>query len=339
MKCDIVMPVWNNKELTSQCLDSVFENTDCDYRVIIIDNASDESTLAYLNDVKNSHPDKIALIRNQVNLGFTKAVNQGIANSSDGYVCILNNDVIVFSGWLSEMMRIAESSKDIGIVNPSNNFGAKKPRDKTLEQYAKDKTDGKKGLWVETATPVGFCYLIKREVINRIGMFDERFNPGYFEDTEYALRARAAGYKAVFAKGAFVFHIEHTSFKKRGLNRFFKQSEEKFYEMHKRPKRALFVLSKYNASDYEKVSDRSAQLADKGAWVLIYLKKSAPKIQVPNHTHVRAFYFTRLFFNAKILFKILFKKKRFTDIFVDKRNFLSLLKKFKKWHTADVYLV
>lgn len=315
MKCDIIMPVWNKKELTRQCLDSIFENTNCDYRIIIIDNASDGPTQEYLNTVKNSHPDKVTLIRNQQNLGFTKAINQGMDNSSGGYVCILNNDVIVFDGWLSQMIEIAESKKAIGIVNPANNFGAKKPKDITLKQYAQNKTIGKAGQWIETATPVGFCYLIKREVINKIGKFDERFSPGYFEDTEYAIRARNSGYKSVFAKGAFVFHEEHSSFKKRGFNAFFKQSEEKFYKMHKRPDRALFVLTKPNTLYYEKINARAAEFAANGAWVSVFLKKSAPKIKLPEHTYVRAYYFTDLFFNTKVLFKILFKKKKFTKIF------------------------
>ena len=312
MRCDIVMPVWNKKELTSRCLDSIFENTNCDYRIIIIDNASDSAVQGYLDSVRNSHPDKVILVRNYENSGFTKAVNQGIANSSGEYVCVMNNDVIVFDGWLSEMIQIAESSEYIGIVNPANNFGAKKPEGVTLQQYAQNKTAGKSGQWIETSTPVGFCYLIKREVINKIGMFDERFSPGYFEDTEYAIRARGAGYKSVFAKGAFVFHEEHSSFKKRGFNALFKQSEEKFYKMHKRPDRALFVLTGPAGSDFEA---RVAEFLDKGAWVTIFLKKSAPKISLPNHTYIRAFYFGDLFFNTKVFLKILFKNKKFTKIF------------------------
>ena len=318
MTCDIIMPVWNKKELTGRCLDSIFENTDCDYRIIIIDNASDSPTREYLDRIKNSRPDKVILVRNQENIGFTKAVNQGIINSSGDYVCILNNDIIVFGGWLTEMIRVAESSKDIGIVNPSNNFGAKAPVGMTLQQYAEGKTAGKWGQWIETATPVGFCYLIKREVINKIGIWDERFSPGYFDDTEYAIRARGAGYKSVFAKGAFVFHEEHSSFKKRGFNAFFKQSEEKFYRMHRRPDRVLFVVTKPSASVYENVKNKSAKFAAGGAWVSVFLKESAPKIQLPDHTYIRAFYFKDSLFYIKVLFKILFKKKRFTKIFVNK---------------------
>jgi len=312
MRCDIVMPVWNKRKLTEQCLAGIFQHTRGEYSVIIIDNASDEPAAEYMRDVSRRHPDKIKLIRNSHNAGFTKAVNQGIRASSGGYVCILNNDTVVSDDWLGEMIRIAESSPEIGIVNPSSNFGAKKPRNITYEQYAAGRTKDKRGQLVETAGPVGFCYLIKREVIDKIGLMDECFNPGYFEDTEYAIRARNAGYKSVFAKGAFVFHFEHASFKKRGFNALFKKSEEKFYAMHKRPERILYVLTRTAPEDFKA---RVREFLDKGAWVSVYLKKSSPKIELPNHTYARAFYFEDLFFNTKVFLKILFKKKKFTKIF------------------------
>ena len=306
------MPVWNNKEVTSRCIDSIFDNTHCDYRLIIIDNASDAPTRIYLEQVESSRPDRVVIIANEENLGFTKAVNQGIRASSAEYVCIVNNDIIVSNGWLEEMMDVAEAHEDIGIVNPATNFGKKKPPNKTYEQYAAEMTAGKKGKFSETASPVAFCYLIKREVVDKIGLLDERFSPGYFEDTDYAIRARKAGYRSVFADGAFVFHPEHTSFKKRGFDRLFKQSEEKFYRMYKRPDRVLYVLVRPPGPDFQA---RVREFLDKGAWVTVFAKKSMPKPQLPNHTYVRAFYFSDLFFNAKVFLKILFKKKKFTNIF------------------------
>jgi len=253
MKCDIVIPVWNKKEMTKQCLDSIFVNTHCNYGIIIIDNASDLPTRIYLDEIKVKYPDKVTLIRNQENVGNTKAANQGMLASRADYVCILDNDTLVFNDWLSEMIQIAESSKDIGIVGPNSNSGKKKPWNKSYGLYAKEITAGKQGQYIETAAVVGFCYLIKREVIDKIGMWDERFSPGYFEDTEYCIRAREAGYKSVFANGAFVYHFEHASFKNRKLNTTFKQSEEKFYHLYNRPQRVLYVLTNPDNSYYNEL--------------------------------------------------------------------------------------
>lgn len=339
MKCDIIMPVWNNRKLVRQCVESIFKHTDLSYSIIIIDNASERKTYEYLEGLRTSHPDKIFLIRNEKNIGYPKAVNQGIKKSSGDYVCIINTDIIVFKDWLDEMIRVAESSKDIGIVNPSNNFGRKKPWNRTYQQYADRMTQGKKGQFSETASPVGFCYLIKREVIDKIGLWDESYSPGYFEDTEYAIRAKRAGYKSVFAKGAFVFHFERSSFKKSGFNALFKQSEEKFYSMHKRPQRILYILAKSGARYYNRIKEDSYNLAKDSNWVWIFLKKSSPDINLHEHTYIRPFRFSDPLFGFIALFKILFKKKKFSRIFVDDEKLAARLNAFKKYHNAEVQLI
>lgn len=340
MTCDIIMVVWNNRDLTEQCVNSIFSSEiTCQYRLILVDNASGQAAREYLDRLKVLFSDKIIIIRNKENLGYPKAVNQGIKSSSADYVCVINNDTLVFDGWLDEMMRVAESSKDVGIVNPANNFGKKRPWNKTYEQHAREMTAGRQGQYAETASPAGFCYLIKREVIDKIGLWDEQFSPGYFEDTEYALRAKQAGYKSVFAKGAFVFHLEHASFKKRGFNAFFKQSEEKFYKLYKRPQRILYVLAKTGNMYYNKIKDESYKLAENSNWVCIFLKKSAPEIDLREHTYIRAFRFSDLFFSFKTIFKILFKKKKFSRILVDDECLAARLINFKKYHKAEVGLL
>ena len=339
MKCDIVIPVWNKKELTKQCVDSIFSSTHCDFGIIIVDNASDNPTREYLDQLKENNPDKVNIIRNKENLGNTKAANQGILSSKADYICILDNDTIVFDGWLDEMMKIAESNKDIGIVNPANNFGRKKPWNKTYKQCAQQKITGRQGRFAETATPVGFCYLIKREVIDRIGLWDERFSPGYFEDTEYALRAKKAGYKSVFALGAYVFHLEHTSFKKRGFNAFFKKSEEKFYNLYKKSDRILYILSKTGSFYYDKIKHDSYVFANNSSWVWIFLRKSAPKLDIFEHTYIRAYRISDIFFNIIATVRVLIKKKKFSQILVDDKKLADMLTAFKKYHKAEVQLI
>lgn len=340
MTCDIVMVVWNNKDLTEQCVNSIFSSKiTCRYRLILVDNASGLAAREYLDGLKALFPDKIAIIRNKENLGYPKAVNQGIKSSSADYVCVINNDTLVFDEWLDEMIRVAEGSKGIGIVNPANNFGRKKPWNKTYGRYAREATAGMQGQYAETASPAGFCYLIKREVISKIGLWDEQFSPGYFEDTEYALRAKQAGYKSVFAKGAFVFHLEHASFRKRGFNALFKQSEEKFYKLYKRPQRILYVLAKTGNAYYNKIKEESYKLAENSNWVWIFLKKSAPEIDLHEHTYIRAFRFPDLLFSFKTIFKILFKKKKFSRILVDDEGLAARLINFKRYHKAEVGLL
>lgn len=339
MRCDIILPVWNQLEITRRCIDSIAKNTHFPYRIIVIDNASDEPTKAYLERLREIGRFKYHLIRNEENFGFTKAANQGMRASDAEYLCILNNDTLVMDGWLAEMISVAEGFEDIGIVNPTNNFGKKKPWWQSYEDYARKRTSGNKGKVSETASPVGFCYMIKRQVIEKIGLWDEGFSPGYFEDTEYARRAKEAGYKSVFADGAFVWHLERASFKRRGLPDYFKRSKEIFYSKFKTPQRVLYVVSNSSDKFYNKLREDSYNLAADSNWVWIFLKRSAPKLDLANHTYIRAFLVSDAFFVPSVIFRILRRKKKFSKIFVDSPGLMRRLQGLRRLHKAQVQLL
>ena len=108
MKCDIIVPVWNEPERTASCVEHIFENTRYPYRLILIDNASEPETRNYLEGLKKSRKAEVIIIRNNENLGFVKAVNQGLKLSEGPYVCILNNDTLPGAGWLAELVEFAE---------------------------------------------------------------------------------------------------------------------------------------------------------------------------------------------------------------------------------------
>ena len=104
--CDIIMPVWNELDTTKECIDSIVKHTHYPYRLVIIDNGSDIPTQDYLRELKSRKDINLELIRNEENLGFVKAVNQGIRFSDASYICIMNNDTIATDGWLEEMVSI-----------------------------------------------------------------------------------------------------------------------------------------------------------------------------------------------------------------------------------------
>ena len=126
--CEIIIPVWNQLERTRRCLTSILAHTRAPYRLLLIDNASEKPTQQFLEQFRRKGLCPVTLIRNEENLGNVKAVNQGIRISNAPYVCALDNDTMVFRGWLEKMIEAAESRKEIGIVNPgSNSLGYKKP--------------------------------------------------------------------------------------------------------------------------------------------------------------------------------------------------------------------
>lgn len=322
MICDIAIPVWNKKELTERCVNGILLNTDFPYRIVLIDNASQHPTKEFLEFISSQYPDKIKLIVNKENLGNTTAGVQGMKYSNAEYVCILDNDTIVCKGWLSEIIKIAELSDKIGIVNPNcNSFGVHRPEGMSLENFSRELLNKNAGKFIEVGAAVGFCYLVKRKVINQIGCWDQRFSPGYFEDTEYSMRAKKYGYKSVIAQGAYVYHDEHASFKsreqKKKFKKLFKESREKFYAMYGKPERLLFAISK-PVSDLQKLNNKFYDYADKGNFVEVIVKNNHKDIKLIEHGNIKKIIFGDAFFKAKLLWKILVKKKKYDRIFFDR---------------------
>ncbi|MFA4992170.1 MAG: glycosyltransferase family 2 protein [Candidatus Omnitrophota bacterium] len=319
MICDIAIPIWNKKELTEQCVNSILANTDFPYRIILVDNASSEPAKSYLESVAGQYPDKVKLIANKENLGNTGAGVQGMKYSDADYVCILDNDTIVCKGWLEEMVRIAEMSPNIGIVNPnSNSFGLNRKPGESLEDFASSLMRENSGKYVEIGAAVGFCYLVKRKVMNEAGYWDEGFSPGYYEDTEYAMRIKKYGYKSVIASGAYVYHDEHSSFKskekKRQFEGIFGRSRERYYASYGRHKRILYVISR-SLSDVKAFNEKIYAEADKCNFVDVIVKRRYGGIDLIRHGNVRKIVYGDAFFRLKVWLKVLTKKKRYDAVF------------------------
>ncbi len=316
MNCDIIIPVWNNLALTRACIDSVLKNTDAECRIIIIDNASDEETRRYLEGLKALERPPVTIIRNEKNLGFVKAVNQGIAASNAPCVCVLNNDTVVTKGWLKEMIGVLNALDDIGIVNPSsNNLGQRPARGETVEVYA-EKLRPSQERFAELGSAIGFCMLIKRAVIDRIGRFDEIYGIGNFEDTDYSRRAVKEGYKCVRACRAYVWHKEGGSFvRTKEFDSAFKRNKAIYEERWGKMRRILYRLAGKNASlSKDDVAD-ILNAARMGNWVHIYMRKGSDLKGLPGHSNILIKTFPTAFFKLRTDLKILTKKKRFDEIF------------------------
>lgn len=304
IKCDIIIPVWNEVEFTKKCIKSIIKSTSLPYRIIIVDNASAVETASYLKELVLKDKNLITLIRNEENLGFPKAVNQGMAVSSSPYLCILNNDTEVCRNWLSEMINIAESHPDIGILNPtSNNLGQTRPK------------QGFMGKWIEMASCIGFCMLIKREVIQNIGNFDEIFSPGNFEDTDFCRRAVKAGYKCAMAKGSYVYHSQNTGFKKRkDWEETFKRNLDIFNKRWGRVKRIAYIIKGIKGPQLNTVQDEIKSHLKNGDWVYVFIRKGSLRPVLSEHASLRIVEIGRFMFDAKVMWLIAAKKKKFDKV-------------------------
>jgi GT2 family glycosyltransferase len=335
-KCDIIIPVWNQLEVTRECVDSILKNTGYPYRLIIIDNGSEAATASYLLGLKEKKDLDLLLIRNDKNLGFVKAVNQGVVVSDAPYLCIMNNDTIAASGWLEEMVDVIEANPSIGLLNPSSNTSGQFPGEKSIEEYALT-LKGFKGQIQELYTCRGFCMLVTKEAIKRVGLLDEIYHVGYFDDTDYCKRAQKLGYKTARAKAAYVYHKENVSFKTLKNNKdLFSDNEKIFFGRWGRHVRVGYFIDKPLSDG--KADEIATSVARNGHQITVFLRRGLNWPVAIDHFDIRRVDVNPLLFGITSIYKILKrkKKKKVEVLLTDNRSFGRLLNITRSLHGADV---
>ncbi len=229
----IIIPVFNQIEYTLETIESIYRETEENFELILIDNGSDEKTAVPLQKLSDEK-ENVKVIRNDENLGFPKAINQGLRAAHGKYVVIANNDIVVTKGWLRKMIVHAESRPNIGIVGTISNKVSgvqlvKNAEYKTIDEMQKfaGKVETEmRGKKYEFPRVAFLCTLIKWRVVEKIGGLDERFSPGNYEDDDYCLRAQLAGFKTVIALDVFIHHYGSKSFTAEGNEKYARLLEE-----------------------------------------------------------------------------------------------------------------
>jgi GT2 family glycosyltransferase/glycosyltransferase involved in cell wall biosynthesis len=230
VRIDVVVPVFNALADVQQCLKSLRSRRDgYNVRVIVVNDGSDQPTSQWLVEFCSANGD-FELLEHATNQGYTKAVNTGLRHSTAPYVITLNSDTIVTRGWLKGLFACMCSASDIGIVGPLSNAAS--------WQNVPDLRDSNGSFAInelpEAMTPDemsaivamvstrqyprmpfinGFCFMIRRQVIDAIGYMDEEnFPVGYGEENDFCIRAADAGFALAVADDAYVFHAKSKSF-------------------------------------------------------------------------------------------------------------------------------
>jgi len=320
------------------------QNTRYPHRLIIVDNASDFETIDYLEDLKENTNHEIVLIKMQRNLSFVGAVNEGLKISNAPYVCMINNDTLAGRGWLTELIEFAEKHPDVGLLNPlcKGHF----ERNLTVNNYADMVSSSGRGRYMEMNQCQGCCMLVKKEVIDKIGNLDMRFDTVGFDDTDYSMRAHLAGYKSVCVHSSYVYHSEHGSFDKMGDRETIQSIlEKRYFEKWPRHLRfaIIFCISE-NTSDKEIVHflRSSLFLAREWCWVNLLIfgdKKAKERIETlskrgnfPLHQNIKFNYLNRKLKILEIAARILErsfgrkKRKRYDSVICDEAGLLPLLR-------------
>lgn len=216
----IVIVTHNQLAFTHQCVESIRFVTDEPYELIFVDNGSTDGTVEYLRSQSNTR-----VIANPQNRGYPAAANQGLQAATGSQILLLNNDVVVATGWLRRLLTALYSQPDIGLVGPcSNNAPAPQKIEATyddlsgMDGFAWEWAKQRDGNRLVTESLGGFCMLVRREVVERIGLLDERFGLGTMEDDDFCLRARRAGFRAAVAQDSFIHHIGHQTFRGAGID-------------------------------------------------------------------------------------------------------------------------
>ena len=220
----IIVITFNQLLYTRQCLASLRLLTDEPFELIVIDNGSTDGTPEYLSALAAADS-RVRVVFNHENKGFPTAANQGLKLGRGGQFLLLNNDTILTTGWLKHLLSAMGTDESWGLLGPvSNRVSGEQQihvtyRDlEALDGFAWEWGKAEAGAVIETERIVGFCMLIRRSVYERVGDFDESFGIGNFEDDDYCLRVRRAGFRCGIVRSSFVHHFGSVTFRNAGID-------------------------------------------------------------------------------------------------------------------------
>lgn len=221
-KVFIIILNWNQQEDTVRCLSSLKSLDYKNYEIVLVDNGSADSSP---DRIKEQFA-QLTLIKNKENIGFAAGNNVGIrhALSRDAdYILLLNNDTIVDSSVLKNLINVGESDNRIGVLGAVNYSFEDRQKAVLISTSfnwftgftkKEDLNAVSRGVIIEPQQAhgvTGSSLLIKREVVEKIGLLDERFFI-YYEDTDWCMRASKAGYKVLYVPRARIWHKIGASF-------------------------------------------------------------------------------------------------------------------------------
>jgi len=216
----IIVPNWNGGEKIIRCLESITKLDYPKFEVIVIDNNSLDGSNREIKK-KFGKFKNFKIIENKENVGNTEGLNQGFRLSNYSLILTLDNDVILDKNMLKELVKIILNDKKIGIVAPKLYF-YKKSNFFNSTGYSVNLITGKTSIRGFNKKDVGQfdkqeevdyvqdgVLLVKKEVLDKVKLMDNAFFV-YYEDTDFCLRVRKAGYKIVYVPSAKAWHDGNT---------------------------------------------------------------------------------------------------------------------------------
>jgi GT2 family glycosyltransferase/glycosyltransferase involved in cell wall biosynthesis len=215
VRTSIILLCYNKIDLTFQCLRSLLREVDLtETEIVVVDNASADATRPVL-DYFGGY---VRAVHNEENLGFVHGNNRGAGVARGEYLLFLNNDTVVLPGWLDALVETADADPRVGVVGPMFIFP-----DWTLQEaggivwqsgdayrygWGRSPDDRRFNFAREVDYVTGASLLVRKSLFDRLGGFDRRYAPIYYEDVDLCFGARALGYKVVYQPLSRILHFE-----------------------------------------------------------------------------------------------------------------------------------
>lgn len=236
----VLVPCCGQLEYTKLCVASLLKHCRQPFEIVFLDIGSLDGTAEYLAGVAAAAQVIIQIVRTPTDMGIGQAVQDAVKQARGEYLVILNNDTIVTAGWLNQLVGLAQLTPAIGLVGPMSNYAAppqwvekvpyrigpkKSPRLQgpgahsdwlvdvsAVEDFARKWREEQRGKWTEVDRLGGFCLLVKRGVLDRIGPLPQTSELGIFETDVLCAKARQAGYTLACCRDLYIHHFGTRTF-------------------------------------------------------------------------------------------------------------------------------
>ena len=216
-KTTIGVAAYGNLEITKKCIEAIKNSIDGNFEIILVDDCSPDDGLIknYFLSLKNEFKN-IKIFYFPDNLGYIQSVNCILSHATGDKIIFVSNDIIINSYFLDELIKISNTTENIGYTRGVSNYvdtalkthninsrdlTSKDPKDIAKEVFLKNKDN-----YFEEEYLCGDCFLVNRQLLNKIGYFDSVNFKDYLGDIDFGLRAKASNFKCIVSQGAFCYH-------------------------------------------------------------------------------------------------------------------------------------
>ena len=239
----VIVVSYNNFDTTTgPCIESLLnDTTNKQFEIIVVDNASQDNTTDKLRQIA-SNEENLTFVFNRGNRGFAGGNNDGAAVAKGEILILLNSDTRVPRGAIGKLSSMLIENKDWGLLGPVTNEAGNEQKIFVTSTHPKQIIeDGEKWCsqsnhdYFESERLDFFCVAMRKATYEKLGRLDEDFGLGYYEDTDFSLRAKIMGLKLIFTEDVFIYHQAGQSFstlRKKKIKLLMRENRKKLLKKH-----------------------------------------------------------------------------------------------------------